>query len=58
MQVVVQEIPFRVEKLDIFKRCTNLCHNFKVFFVFFFLLFKLILYLQNLQTKSLNALIK
>lgn len=57
MQVVVQEIPFRVEKLDIFKRCMNLCYNFKVF-LFFFLLFKLILYLQNLQTKSLNALIK
>lgn len=57
MQVVVQEIPFRVEKLDIFKRCTNLCYNFKVFWGFF-LLFKLILYLQNLQTKSLNALIK
>lgn len=56
MHVVVQEIPFRVEKLDIFKRCTNLCYNFKV--LVFFLLFKLILYLQNLQTKSLNALIK
>lgn len=55
MQVVVQEIPFRVEKLDFLKGVRTFVTISRFLF---FLLFKLILYLQNLQTKSLNALIK